>query len=129
MTMISGLAVLVVEDEFLVALDAESMIRTLGAASIEVVGTFEDAERRLTEGTYDLVLLDVNLNGQMSFPLGRIAQSRGIPVVFATGYTPHTRSLADFESGVRLAKSYTPESLTVALMAALEAKAASPVTG
>ena len=127
--MLSGLSVLVVEDEFLVALDAEGMIRALGAASVEVAGTFEAAQKQLSEGQFDLVLLDVNLNGQMSFPLGRIAQSRGIPVVFATGYTPHTRSLSDFESGVCLAKPYPPASLTLALKAALDSKAPATVAG
>ena len=127
--MLSGLSVLVVEDEFLVALDAEAMIRALGAARVEVAGTFEAAQKQLGEGPFDLVLLDVNLNGQMSFPLGRIAQSRGIPVVFATGYTPHPRSLTDFESGVCLTKPYTPESLTQALKTALALKAPSTASG
>ena len=43
MKSIYGLSLLLVEDEYLIALDAEEMLRERGAGKVEVVGTFEDA--------------------------------------------------------------------------------------
>ena len=122
MTIISQMAVLVVEDEFLVALDAEKMLNELGAGSVEVVATFDAAQKRIAEGQYDVVILDVNLNGQMSFPLGQAATSRGIPVLFATGYSLQNWPGMDFAGGACVTKPYTVESLTRGLAAALTAR-------
>jgi DNA-binding response OmpR family regulator len=125
MTNILGLSALIAEDEFLVALDAEAMLRALGAARIEVVGTFEAAQERIDAEKFDVVILDVNLNGKMSFPLAQAATSRGMPVIFCTGYSLQSRPLTGFERGICVTKPYTRESLATALKAALEAKPAS----
>jgi len=34
----------------------------------------------------DLAILDVNLDGRMSFPVAAILERRGVPFLFATGY-------------------------------------------
>lgn len=34
----------------------------------------------------DLAILDVNLDGRMSFPVAEILARRGVPFLFATGY-------------------------------------------
>jgi DNA-binding response OmpR family regulator len=123
MAIISEMAVLVVEDEFLVALDAEKMLRELGASSVEVVATFDAAQKRIAEGQYDVVILDVNLNGKMSFPLGQAATSRGMPVLFATGYSLQNWPTMEFGGGACVTKPYTVETLTAGLAAALKRRA------
>jgi CheY-like chemotaxis protein len=113
-----GLSVLLVEDEFMVALDAEQMVKELGAAAVEVVSTFEAAERRARDGQFDLVLLDVNLNGRLSYPLAEAIGRRGIPVILTTGY--ELRDQPDVPRGaVCLAKPYTVQRLKEALSQAL----------
>jgi DNA-binding response OmpR family regulator len=125
MTIVSNLSVLLVEDEFLVAIDGEKMLRELGAQRVEVVATFDAAQKRIAEGHFDVVILDVNLNGQMSFPLGQAAASRGMPVVFATGYSLHNRPGAEFGGGTCVTKPYTPESLSRSVTAALKGRTVS----
>ena len=119
MTTLSGLSVLLVEDEYLIALDAEQMLRDLGAKDVEIVSTFENAKTYTREGRFDIAVLDVNINGQLSFPLAEILKSRNIPVVFATGYSLRERPIAGFEGGVCVGKPYTVEGLRKALSTAL----------
>lgn len=120
MKTIGGLNVLLVEDEFLIALDAEEMLRELGAASVTVASTFEDAEARIAAQRFDLAILDVNLNGRKSFPLAEMLLKHGTPVVFGTGYNLLTRQMDGYEAGVCVTKPYTASSLQKGLMTVLE---------
>ncbi|MBL8687458.1 MAG: response regulator [Rhodospirillaceae bacterium] len=125
MTIVANLSVLVVEDEYLVAIEAERILCELGAKSVEVAATFEAAQARIAEGSFDVVILDVNLNGQMSFPLDQAAMSRGMPVVFATGYSLRNRPNTDFTGKACVTKPYTAETLSASLALALKGRAAS----
>jgi CheY-like chemotaxis protein len=78
--------VLVVEDEMLVAMLIEDMLTDLG---YEVVGP----AARLSEGLelasgcqIDAAVLDINLAGELSFPIADLLEARGIPFIFASGY-------------------------------------------
>jgi len=78
---------LVVEDEMLVALELESMLEELGD---EAVGPAPDMERALAlvveEGDLNAALLDLNLNGKISFPVADALSQRNVPFVISTGY-------------------------------------------
>jgi len=119
MTNFSALSVLLVEDEFLIALDAEQLLRDLGVNSVEIAATFKAAEKRANEGAFDLAVLDLNLNGELSLPIAELLRKRGIPVVFASGYELKNRPLSGFETDVYITKPYTGERLQKALTAAL----------
>jgi len=116
---VAGLSLLLVEDEYLIALDAEQMLRDLGAAEVEIVGSFEDAVERTKQGRYDIAVLDVNINGKLSYPLAEILKKRGIPVVFATGYGRHDQPDATIAGMICVGKPYTTERLRDALATAL----------
>jgi len=79
--------VLVVEDEYFIADEIRLGLVDLGA---EVLGPFANVQQAsafLRTGTpIDAALLDINLRSEMVFPLARALRSRGIPVVFTTGY-------------------------------------------
>jgi CheY-like chemotaxis protein len=81
-----GLRVIVVEDDSLICLLFEDMLLDLGC---KVVGTACDFRRatELAQGqeNVDVAILDVNLGGQLVFPVADILSRRGIPFVFATG--------------------------------------------
>jgi CheY-like chemotaxis protein len=78
--------VLVVEDEYLVALLIEDMLQTLGYQVSEIVANLEDAMQAAEKGDFDVAILDVNLNGTMSVPIAEILRRHNIPFIFATGY-------------------------------------------
>ena len=82
--------VILVEDEALVALMMEDLLRELGCDVTGSFGALEtalqwlDAQVELPDGA----VLDVNLGGgELVFPLAQALRERGVPFVFATGYT------------------------------------------
>jgi CheY-like chemotaxis protein len=118
MNSLSNLSVLLVEDEYLIALEAEQMLGDMGIKSIEIASTWDTAFKRVEEGRFDVAILDVNLNGQLSFPIAGKLSERGVPVVFASGYDLRERAEAGLE-GVFVTKPYTSERLKEALLSAL----------
>lgn len=78
--------VLVVEDEALVGMLLEDMLRDIGCAHVELMSSFADGLRAAESGNFDLAVLDVNLDGVASFPIAEQLIVRNVPLVFATGY-------------------------------------------
>jgi len=78
--------VLVVEDDYLVAMD---IVRTLERAGAEVIGpapAVEAALEALEQAVPDGAILDINLGGEMAFPVADALMALGVPFIFATGY-------------------------------------------
>jgi CheY-like chemotaxis protein len=124
MNPLKGKSVLLLEDEFLIAMDAEEILKQrLGVDSVEVVATFADAKAAAETRSFDIALLDVNINGQMSFPIADVLRARGIPVVFASGYNLGDRRPPEVDPAHCLTKPYTGAGLEAALTSALNAKA------
>jgi len=74
--------ILVVEDEFLIALDIAGVLEQAGLAVIGPAGTVVDALQAIEQEDVHGALLDVHLAGE---PVGRIADAltaRGIPFAF-----------------------------------------------
>jgi CheY-like chemotaxis protein len=117
MNVLNGLSVLLVEDEYLIALDAQQILKDLGAAKVETVPTFDQAVHMAREGQFDLVVLDVNLNGQLSFPIAEVVRQRGIPLIFASGYDLRERT-SEFGDVPCVTKPYSHARLMLALDAA-----------
>jgi CheY-like chemotaxis protein len=61
--------VLVVEDEGMVAMLLEDMLADLGHEVVATVGSIERASEIVATTSFDLAILDVNLNGQHTYPL------------------------------------------------------------
>ena len=89
----AGKRVLVAEDEYFIA---KSLVRDLEKAGAEVVGpvaTVAEALDLVRSGALDGAVLDINLRGEMAFAVADLLLDRGIPLVFASGYS------ADIVSG------------------------------
>jgi CheY-like chemotaxis protein len=81
-----AVSILVVEDEFLLA---EAMADALIALGVQVVGPVGDLAAALalaSAAKIDGAVLDINLRGEMVFPLADALAERGVPYIFATGY-------------------------------------------
>lgn len=81
-----GRRVLVVEDEVMVSWILEDMLAELGCQVVGPAARVEQALAMVDAETMDLAVLDVNLNGQKSFPVADALVARGVPFVFSTGY-------------------------------------------
>ncbi|MFB2567419.1 response regulator [Rhizobium sp. IMFF44] len=80
------LRIFVVEDEVLLATWMEDILVDLGYEIAAVASQLPEGCEIARSGEFDLAILDVNLNGQPSYPIAEILRERGIPFVFATGY-------------------------------------------
>jgi CheY-like chemotaxis protein len=110
--------ILVAEDEALLAMLLEDMLREIGCESVRWVATAEEGIALADTVDVDVALLDVNLNGVPSFALAECLAARGIPIVFSTGYAEV--DLPERWRGRPLAaKPYTTADLVAALTSAL----------
>lgn len=79
--------ILVVEDEFWIAEDIAYEIRMLGLDVIGPVESVETALRVIAEnGEIDGALLDINVGGELAYPIADALLARGVPLAFTTGY-------------------------------------------
>ena len=83
---LAGRRVLVVEDELLVVMDVEDLLAELGCNVLESASTVEHALQRIAENTPEVVILDLNLNGQPTLPVAEALRNAGIPFIVVTGY-------------------------------------------
>jgi len=103
--------VLLVEDEFLVS---KVLAMDLRRAGYEVVGpyaTLADAMSAVQSQTFDGAILDINLKGQLVYPVAEELVRRQVPFMFLTGYADINMP-DQFRVYQRLAK---PANLTVLL--------------
>jgi DNA-binding response OmpR family regulator len=81
-----GRRVIVVEDEMMIAMLLEDMLTDLGHTVVGVAGRLDSALALARETDADMAILDVNLSGEVSFPVAKVLTERGLPFMFATGY-------------------------------------------
>jgi CheY-like chemotaxis protein len=82
----AGTRILVAEDEFLVALVIEDMLQSLGCTVVGPYSYLAEASEAAIREQVDAAVLDINLHGEMVYPLAEYLHRHGIPFVFATGY-------------------------------------------
>jgi PAS domain S-box-containing protein len=88
--------VLLVEDESLIAMMMEQTLRELDFDVVGPFGTVKDALAAVEHAAVDAGILDINLGGEMAYPIARILQARKVPFVFMTGYGAETIAAAPF---------------------------------
>jgi CheY-like chemotaxis protein len=82
----SGRRVLLVEDEPIVAWLLKDMLVDLGCSVVGPAADVNQALAMIDAESIDVAVLDVNLRGQMSYPIADVLVARGVPFVFSTGY-------------------------------------------
>lgn len=85
--LLAGRRVLVVENEMLVLMMIEDMLADLGCESVTTASTVDQALTAIGARTFDAAMLDINLNGNKSYPVADALDVRGVPFFFSTGYS------------------------------------------
>jgi CheY-like chemotaxis protein len=87
--LLTGLRVLVVEDEAMVAMMIEDMLSDLGCVVMDVAGTVSRgvALANDPELALDGAILDINLGGEKVYPVAVALAARRVPFIFSTGYS------------------------------------------
>lgn len=82
-----GKRILIVEDEYFIASDIKRTLTEAGAIAVGPAGTLRTA-LALAEQDLDIALLDLNLDGEYSYPIAQRLRDRAVPFAFLTGYDP-----------------------------------------
>ena len=115
--MLEDKAILIVEDEPMIAMMLEDLLADLGCIVVGPTATAIEAQVLLEQHGCDAAIVDLNLGGTLAHPLIETLRGRGVPVVVATGYGVDE---ADLPGGCRvLAKPYTLGHVEQALRACL----------
>jgi CheY-like chemotaxis protein len=83
---IEGARIFVVEDESVITMLLQDMFEELNCEVVSLASRFRDALDKANTLSFDIAILDVNLNGQRTFPISEALSARGLPFIFATGY-------------------------------------------
>lgn len=78
--------VLIVEDEYLVAMELEELLKEMGYQVVGPAARMNEAMELARDADIDFAVLDINVAGTKSFPIADILRQRNIPFVFASGY-------------------------------------------
>ncbi|MCY0147878.1 GAF domain-containing protein [Hoeflea sp. G2-23] len=108
--------VLIVEDNMIIALDAEEFVKELGARAVHVVARIEDALAIAANAMLSFALLDVNLGLETSEPIAADLKNRSIPFAFATGYGDQASLTAKFPDAPVVQKPYSKADIAIALI-------------
>jgi CheY-like chemotaxis protein len=104
---LQGLRVLLVEDEFLLAIAVEEDLKRAGCRVLGPIGSLDRALAVVRSELLQAAIVDMNLNGIAAHPLADELISRQIPFLLLTGY-----GRADlperFRDVPRIAKPYDP---------------------
>lgn len=71
----------------LVLMITEDMLADAGCESVTTAATVDQALALIDTQIFDAAMLDVNLNGTVSYPLADALDARGVPFFFSTGYS------------------------------------------
>lgn len=87
---IRGLRLLLVEDEYVLALCLADLLEDLGADVLGPVASVADALDLIDKAPeIDGAILDINLGGEVVFPVADRLLARQVPFAFASAHDPH----------------------------------------
>jgi CheY-like chemotaxis protein len=112
--MTAATRVLIIEDEPIVAMLAEDMLESIGCEIAGIAASAAEARAAIEAMSFDLVMLDINLDGEDGLALADILKVRGIPFVITSGYAAEGLTQDHPEAPV-LAKPYAIAALEAAI--------------
>ncbi len=115
---LKDLSILVVENEFLLAINLETSMRDAGASKVEMAASLADAQLLVDKGGFDAAILDIRLMDGDSLPLAQRLIKQGVPVVIHSGHANQTHTDLVPEA-VFLPKPSTPTEIVRSVLCAL----------
>src|SRR6478735_4180691 len=121
-SLLSGKRCLVLDDEFLIALDIQQILERAGASHVTSVASAAEATELLgRELKFDLAVLDVKLGSveRNSLDVAALLQTQGVPFVFLTGMRADDMHAKKFPNAPVIEKPYDAATLLRAVQHAL----------
>jgi len=107
--------VLLVEDNIIIALEAEGMLMALGADDVLVASDVAGALRLLASARPTFALLDINLGSESSWPIASHLRDLGVRYAFATGYNDGIAYPLEHRHAPVISKPYTKDTVAQVL--------------
>ena len=83
---LAGCSVLVVEDDYYLATDAQVALTRAGATVLGPSARSDESLTLIAQHRPDCAVIDINLGGGPSFDLAEALRARSVPFLFLTGY-------------------------------------------
>ena len=118
------MTVLLVEDNPVIALEAEEMLTDLGARLVVSASTLRAAEDALSAHEFGFAMLDISVGCGTSFDFARRLSEARTPYVFASGYGDQVVLDSDHSASIVIQKPYERDHLRRAIHQAMPEKLA-----
>ena len=116
---LSGVTVLVVEDDLLLAIALEDTLVGMGAVVLEVCHTLDQAMAWADADDFAVAVLDFSLRPNSVAPLARRLARRSVPFIFHTGMSRSEPSLMEWRDFPIVEKPASPHTLVAAIKSVL----------
>jgi len=114
---LSGLRILILEDESLIAMDVEQLCREHGASDIIVERDLDGLEADGALDGFDVAIVDLMLAGVSALPFAERLRDVGRPFVFTSGFAD-TDLVREFPGVPAVGKPFSGTDLIDAIAAA-----------
>ena len=119
---LAGKRLLVVEDEFLIALDIASILEG-GGAEVKTASRLDQALDLIkSDGPFDAAVLDLKLERETSVAIAEQLRAQSVPFVFLTGAAGDASIVAHFANAPVVGKPFDSETLFSALKQAMSGR-------
>jgi DNA-binding response OmpR family regulator len=105
---LSGVNVLVVEDDLFLAMALEDTLVGMGAVVVEVCHTLDEAMARADADDFAVAVLDFSLGSHSVTPLARRLARRNVPFILHTGMSRSEPSLSEWKDFPIVEKPASP---------------------
>lgn len=107
---------MIVEDDALVAMNLQEFVESLGCTVVGPTGRLAEALAMLDSEEIDGAMLDINLHGEMVYPLAERLAERHIPILFCSGYAFTSAVPKRFAHYPQIAKPCSEHTVKLAML-------------
>jgi CheY-like chemotaxis protein len=116
--LLDGLRILVLEDEYLIAMDVEQLCRDYGAGDVVIAADLSEIDPEEINTRFDAAIVDLMLNGTSTLDFASRLRDQKVPFVFASGHSEPGEIQASFPGVTLIGKPYAGADLIEALATA-----------
>jgi DNA-binding response OmpR family regulator len=113
--------ILVVEDENFLAMELTWIVEDAGYSVVGPERSVAETSKMLAWNKVDLALLDINIGGEMVFPVAKTLDTLGVPFVFITSNSALVP--AEYRHRPLMTKPFRPQALLALILRVLAERA------
>lgn len=116
---LQNICVLLLEDDALISIDAEDMLRSLGVSQVHVAHTLDEARAIAARERVDVAVLDLVIGHERCLDFAGDLLGARVPIVFASGMRDDAGLPETLRAAPTVDKPYSSQALHGALARAL----------